>query len=407
MRRWIATLETMALVALGCSSEQAGGVVTTDTGVASVGGAGGAAGAAGSGGSGASSGEPTVVSESGTFAHGATLVLRGQGFGDKPTAAPFRASYQHPDAAQRFQESGVFAGGWTVVGEAVVSLQEGLAGARVTGRDSHRYSVRMEYSAAGNWGSAGYSAGVQTDLPASRELYLAWWDRFEPGFDASHMETGAANFKWLYNSPGQSPHQAFQICAGGSDLQIGFAGGVGGATDAEQDANVDLPWGGGFYARPLSFRCNYAPSVGSWHFVELFTFVNSAPGVFDGWSEMRIDNQRVYRADSVDVLGDEAASAYFSFFRFGGNYGFDDSAEVFYRQYGDLYVDESFARVLLGDAATYADCSHLEVQIPTAWSGSEVRFVLNLGTFQTGERGYVYLFDPDQQQHGPVEIMLD
>ena len=407
MKSYAVGLLVMVLVASACSSGD--GDTASPTGAGASAGSGGsdtgAAGSAGVGGAGAQ--DLTIQSETSAWTHGVTVIVSGAGFGDKPTAAPFRASYHHPDPAQRFQESGVFEGGWGVAGADVVTLAEGLPGARVAGRESHRYSVRMEYSAAGNWGGSGYSAGVQTDLPPSRTLYQAWWDRFEPGFDASHMVTGAANFKWLYNSPGQTLHQAFQTCADGTDLQIGFAGGVGGATAAEQDANVDLPFGGGFYARPLSFRCNYAPPVGSWYFVEIFTYLNSAAGVFDGYNEMRVDNQRIYRADHVDFLGSADAGPYFQFFRFGGNYGFDASGEVFYRQYGDLYIDDSFARVLLGDAASYAECSHLEVQVPTAWSDSEVRFVLNQGSFQPGDGVFVYLFDPDQQIHGPVELLLE
>ena len=352
-------------------------------------------------------GTPTVT---GDLIHGSSVVVSGSGFGQKDPAAPFRASYQHPDQAQRFQEMGAFDDRYWSLGAAdiMVNLADDLPDSRVKGRASQQYYARLEYSARGNWEAGGYSAGVQTNLPESKVLYLSWWDYFEPGFEASHMATGAANFKWIYMSPGQNPHEAMQIINDGTDLLCSALGGIAGDTNDEQNANLDIPGGGGFYGRPLSWTSSYALPIGRWYHVELFYRLNSAPKTFDGSMELRIDNQRIFRVQHIDVYDSESTpNEYFDNIRFGGNYGFDESGSVFYRQYGGIYLDGTFARVVLGDAPNYDDCRHLEVQIATQWSNGSITFTLNEGSFQAGDTAYLYVFDASGQQHGPASLVLE
>ncbi len=364
---------------------------------------GGGSSTSGTGGAGGS----IAVGGGDTFSHGSSVTVSGAGFGVKDTAAPYRSSFHHPEAAQNFQQSGAFDGSyWSPVGEVMIALHDDGDGMRTSGLDSHQYNVRLEYSAQGNWEAEGYSAGVQSDLPPSRVLYLSWWDYFEPGFDASPMQTGAANFKWIYNSAGQNPHAAIQVINDGAGFLVSAAGGVAGDTSEEQDANLELPLGGGFYARPLSWTPDFAFPVDRWYLVELFYQVNSAPGVQDGWTAMRIDNQLIYRANQIDVYGTDAPDEFFANLRLGGNYGFDESGAVHYRHYGDVYIDDSFAHVMVGDQPAFDDCQHLELQVATAWSATGITFTLNQGSFAVGDTVYAYVIDEQLESHGPWPIVL-
>lgn len=147
--------------------------------------------------------------------------------------------------------------------------------------------------------------------------------------------------------------------------------------------------------------------IGEWHFVEIFYQLNTAPGVHDGWTDMRVNNELIYRANNVDLFGGDDPDDNFAFFRFGGNYGFDDSGEAYYRQYGHLYIDGSHSRVALCEAEQYEDCRHVELQVPTSWSDDAVTFTLNPGTFGSGERTYVYVLDEDSLPQGPAVLTLD
>ncbi len=67
------------------------------------------------------------------------------------------------------------------------------------------------------------------------------------------------------------------------------------------------------------------------------------------------------------------------------------------------YIDDPYisimngqARVELGNASTYETCTHREVQLPTAWSSTEITFNANYGSFDpagTGLTCWIYVVD--------------
>jgi hypothetical protein len=61
----------------------------------------------------------------------------------------------------------------------------------------------------------------------------------------------------------------------------------------------------------------------------------------------------------------------------------------------DVYIDDTWQRVEIGDNATYSSCTHREIQIPTAWSDTSITATLNQGSFENGSTGYVFVIDED------------
>jgi hypothetical protein len=59
----------------------------------------------------------------------------------------------------------------------------------------------------------------------------------------------------------------------------------------------------------------------------------------------------------------------------------------------DVYVDTSWARVLLGDAPVYEDCRRLAPQIPSAWADNSITVRVNLGPLHTVQTRYLYVVD--------------
>jgi hypothetical protein len=91
-----------------------------------------------------------VIGDPMGLATGDRVVVRGAGFGTKSPAAPLRASYLHPTAAMRFEESGALeSASWTKYGDVMIVLDADGAGRRVTDQSAHRFDVRVEYSARG------------------------------------------------------------------------------------------------------------------------------------------------------------------------------------------------------------------------------------------------------------------
>ena len=59
----------------------------------------------------------------------------------------------------------------------------------------------------------------------------------------------------------------------------------------------------------------------------------------------------------------------------------------------DVYIDKTRARVEVGNASTWSNCSHREIQIPSAWSVNSITFSFNQGSFNDGNTVYVYVVD--------------
>jgi len=59
----------------------------------------------------------------------------------------------------------------------------------------------------------------------------------------------------------------------------------------------------------------------------------------------------------------------------------------------DVYVDTTWARVMIGDAATWSGCTRKEIQIPSAWSDTSITATFNQGAFSTGASAWLYVVD--------------
>jgi len=62
-------------------------------------------------------------------------------------------------------------------------------------------------------------------------------------------------------------------------------------------------------------------------------------------------------------------------------------------KFDDVYIDYTWARVELGNAATWAACTRKEIQPPRQWSGTQITAQLNAGAFAPGQTAYVYVVD--------------
>ena len=65
-----------------------------------------------------------------------------------------------------------------------------------------------------------------------------------------------------------------------------------------------------------------------------------------------------------------------------------------YYEFDDFFVDYTWARVEVGNAATWSAVTRKEIQVPVAWSNSGVTFRMNRGAFLPSEPIYLYVVDP-------------
>jgi hypothetical protein len=56
-----------------------------------------------------------------------------------------------------------------------------------------------------------------------------------------------------------------------------------------------------------------------------------------------------------------------------------------------MYIDDSWARVEIGDNANYANATHREIQIPSSWTSGSATITVNRGSFAPNANVFLYV----------------
>lgn len=160
-------------------------------------------------------------------------------------------------------------------------------------------------------------------------------------------------------------------------------------------------WGGGGFvglfdtsgtAQPHTFDTDFPSDT--WWRVEVFfdcgTQGNSNGG-YDYWRHdigSRIGDGSGNPTNSESGQPILLASARVNHHNIGESFFPDEYAYI-----NNLYIDNTKARVEIGNASRWATCTRREIQIPSAWSSSSIRVTINQGTFGSGNTGYLYVLD--------------
>lgn len=141
------------------------------------------------------------------------------------------------------------------------------------------------------------------------------------------------------------------------------------------------------------------PSRLKWHRWEFQAQVSSAALTADGKMKMMISRDNFSGAISVEAdvsnittipVGGEIWDSFWL-----GQWENDIGSEV-NAYFDDVYFDTTWQRVEIGDNATYASCTHREIQIPTVWADGSITFTANTSGFTSAEQGAgLYLFVVD------------
>jgi hypothetical protein len=130
-----------------------------------------------------------------------------------------------------------------------------------------------------------------------------------------------------------------------------------------------------------------APSANTWHFFEAW-FDNTGSRKW----HLRIDNSACADATFTET------GIYFNYvWKIGMDAGGSPAlAQTSFLD--DIYVDTAWSRVLIGDASTYANCTHFEMQPPTVWNanGQSIAVTVNQGSLPSSPtKSYVYVVASD------------
>lgn len=66
-----------------------------------------------------------------------------------------------------------------------------------------------------------------------------------------------------------------------------------------------------------------------------------------------------------------------------------------YRYFTDMYIDNTFARVMIGNTSSFALCTLREIQLPSVWMDNAITIKVNADAFTDNSNAFLYVVDSD------------
>lgn len=141
------------------------------------------------------------------------------------------------------------------------------------------------------------------------------------------------------------------------------------------------------------------PEEGSWHRVEIWRS-------FGADRDAETFNLRVDGQDRILWAGN-GPGCDLSTVTLVSWFGDPDERAAMDFYWSEVYLDDTRARVELGDAPRFEDCGHRELQIPEAWSDGQLTIRVRLGTFVEGDPVYLFVVDEQGRASGGCPVVED
>jgi hypothetical protein len=289
---------------------------------------------------------PTVSSVSGTVGQGQTITISGSAFGTKPQA--------NPVVYDDFEAGTV---GGKVEGRSGVTGQWGTGDWSYNVTYSNTQPMQGSRAAHHSFGSGTYNASLYVDPQQTGTYYLDFWMRVVP-----KSSSLTRNFKpWrMYDNSDNTIANDVIFCD--SPGWVGLESG-----------------GGAWVSRPRVWN--------QWEHYQIVVKVGSN-GIISQHRDGIADIERT----GITAGGNPTAIRI-------GHYWALDGADACVSNPGadiytdNVYVDTSLARVVLGDASTYANSRNRAILRPTQWSGSQITASVNTAKFASGAQAYLFVID--------------
>jgi len=336
-------------------------------------------------------GAPVINNSSGNVIDGLSINISGSGFGTKTQAAPvvwddFDGGSNGNDISG--QNPAVGSSWGNLHGHSPVYASENNRASSST------LNAKLELSSSGSTGRTISQTGLS--INEGSKLFLSFWLRFDWGtigggdtrqikswrifWEGEQGEWNEFDRDYIYATNWTSPNPPFR-----SRLSCLY--------DGNSNTNRDIGVTSG------SFK--YLPDE-KWLRHEVAIQVSSAPNTADGAVKYWLSQadftgaieKHIDHSDYIMIAASPNDDIWNSFFlgQWMGNTTEPFSTTLYY---DDVYFDTSWQRVEIGDNATWADCTHREIQVPTAWSSSSITATVNQGSFKNGDSAYLFVVDGD------------
>lgn len=298
---------------------------------------------------------------------GTTLTVGGTGFTTKATPAPIIFDTV---------ESGSFSPSWGSVNSLTVNSDN----------NRHAGSTKNGY--------LNFRAGVDEGQfkgpdPVHPKWFVSYWFKLGSNWDWGTTDFSGNN-KFLSNikifrmyHPAGAATENYVVAYNGWENQL----------------VADLENGGVFDRTPFFPNFRAAITLDTWHNFQFMYGEASGLGVTDGFVQMWHNGSTPGSLATRTRIVEDVDKRPF-IIGFENVWGFsdgaisdpsDDAPNDFYID--DIYMDNSWARLEIGDNSVYNSCTHREMQTASAWSTTSITAALNRGSFAAGATIYLFVVD--------------
>jgi len=324
---------------------------------------------------------PSISGVSGVFTHGGAVVITGSSFGSKSTPAPidFEQFEDSVEDGTDLEDESV----WNVAASAEVKYNTSSQ-RTINSTLNVKDRLRRDYSPGGPFSRQVFSsAGSKIisfwvymtiyNLDATGDWQWKVWRILTE--DQHTAPPGILNQSW-WNSDGSFARFYFEK-SGMSPA--GSPGGFTYKTDQwvyvealiKECSDIDIQDGEAYF----KVMCSDG-TVTTNQFTATATRTTSNPDILD-WIRLGYGMENAANADN----------------------------EI-YVFFDDIYIDNSWARVAIGNAAVYTNSTHIEMQSPIAWASGEITITANQGSFSINDTAYIFVFDSDGTASDGYEITI-
>lgn len=223
----------------------------------------------------------------------------------------------------------------------------------------------------------------------SNEYYLSFWAQFNSN---DELIFGHRQWKPYYIFPNPSsgtiiPRQALGLHAS-SSWRVGH--------DIAENTLGDTVW------IPCTDVLN--DMEGRWFRMELYARQSSIPNAADGEITVNLFyNDAVYTGSKTSLVT-RAGDVKYGYVNIIDWYG-DEPNLTGSIYLDDVYFDTTRARVEIGNAASWENCTKREIQIPTSWSNDSATITVNKGSFTDGP-AFLFVVDSNGEASAGYPITI-
>lgn len=158
-------------------------------------------------------------------------------------------------------------------------------------------------------------------------------------------------------------------------------------------------WDSGNYVSLVSWP-SWSGNTGQWNHLETYLDCrrsSQGEGKIRCWTNGRLlhDHDNMYTTSPLNYIH-----------RFGMDVAYASDHEGHTWDFGWVYLDTTYAHVIIANAASLSPSTHTEVQIPISWSPDTIIVDANQGSFPAGADVWYYVFDREGRVNSvgfPVE----